>query len=82
MKAAQLLLMVVIAVQLFAQSPCNTSGPIPFEDHGKWGYLSANGIVIPPRFDSTGPFTADGAIACIANRCGLLDKNGSFTNPT
>ena len=78
MKAAPLLFPIVIAVHLFAQSPCNTPGPIPFEDHGKWGYLSANGIVIPPRFDFAGPFTAEGAIACVANQCGLLGKDGSF----
>jgi WG containing repeat len=82
MKAASLLLPIVIAVHLFAQSPCNTSGPIPFEDHGKWGYLSANGIVISPRFDLAGPFTAEGAIVCVGSQCGLLDKNGSFRTPT
>jgi hypothetical protein len=57
-------------------------GPIPFEDHGKWGYLSADWTVIPPRFDVAGPFAADGAIACIANLCGLIDRNGSFLTPT
>ncbi len=82
MKTALLLLPIVIAVHLFAQSPCDTSGPIPFEDHGKWGYLSANGIVIPAQFDLAEPFTAEGAIACIANQCGLLRKDGSFIPPT
>jgi hypothetical protein len=32
--------------------------------------------------DLAGPFTTEGAIACIADRCGLLDKNGSFITPT
>lgn len=82
MKAALLLLPIVLAVHLVAQSPCNTSGPIPFQDHSKWGYLSANGIVIPPRFDLAGPFTADGAIACVVNQCGLLGKDGSFITAT
>jgi hypothetical protein len=31
--------------------------------------------------DLAGPFTTEGAIACIADRCGLLDKNGSFITP-
>jgi WG containing repeat len=77
-----ILLPIVIGLRLFAQSPCNTSGPFPFEDQGKWGYLSANGIVIPPRFDLAGTFTADGAIACVANQCGLLGRDGSFVTTT
>jgi hypothetical protein len=82
MKASTLLLLVVIRVPVFAQSPCDTSGPIPYKDHEKWGYLSANGIAIPPQFDSAGPFTTDGAVACVGDQCGLIDKNGSFTAPT
>lgn len=35
-----------MALHLFSQSPCETPGPIPFQDHGKWGYLSGKGIVI------------------------------------
>lgn len=80
---APLLLSLSLTVHLFAQSPCDPSaGPIPFQDHLKWGYIGAHGIVIPARFDSAGPFTADGAIACAANECGLLEKNGSFLQPT
>jgi hypothetical protein len=82
MKAAPLLLPIVVAVHLFAQSPCETSGPIPFRDHGKWGYVSAKGIVIPPRFDLAGLFTAEGAIACVANQCGLVDRTGLFVAPS
>jgi hypothetical protein len=82
MKAASLLLPIVIAVGLFAQSPRDSSGPIPFEDHGKWGYISANGIVIPPRFDLAAPFSGEGAIACVADQCGVLGQNGSFVSPT
>lgn len=82
MKAAPLLLPILVAVHLFAQSPCDTSGPIPFRDHGKWGYVSGKGIVIPPRFDSAGLFTGEGAIACVADQCGLVDRTGSFLAPT
>jgi len=82
MKAWSLLLPIVIGLHVFAQTPCNTSGPVPFEDHEKWGYLSARGIVIPARFDLAGLFTADGAIACVANQCGLLGRDGSFVAPT
>jgi hypothetical protein len=82
MKAATFLVPIVITVHVLAQSPCDTLGPTPFKDHGKWGYLSSNGTVIPPRFDLAGPFTTEGAIACVADQCGLLDKNGSFITPT
>ena len=75
-------LQMCLGLLVFGQSPCETPGPIPFQGQGKWGYLSGNGIVIAPRFDFAGPFTADGAIACAANECGLLDKNGSFLPPT
>lgn len=76
------LLLVCSALTAFSQSPCETPGPVPFQDHGKWGYLSHAGIVVAARFDSAGPFTADGAIACAVNECGRLDKNGSFLPPT
>lgn len=66
----------------FSQSPCETPGPIPFQDHGKWGYLSGDGIVIAARFDFVGPFTADGAVACESTQCGLIDKNGKFVSAT
>lgn len=66
----------------FSQSPCETPGPIPFQDHGKWGYLSGEGIVIPARFDFAGPFTAEGAVACDSTQCGLIDKNGKFITRT
>ncbi len=52
------------------------------EDHGKCGYLSAQGIVISARFDVAGQFTADGAVACIGQQCGLIDTSGSFNAPT
>ena len=44
--------------------------------------ISTNGTLIPPGFDLAGPFTTEGAIACIADQCGLLDKNSSFITPT
>jgi hypothetical protein len=75
-------LQMCLGLFLFGQSPCETPGPIPFQAEGKWGYLERNGIVIAPRFDFAGPFTAEGAIACAANECGRLDKNGSFLPPT
>jgi hypothetical protein len=81
MKSA-LLLPVVLAISVFAQSPCDTSGPIPFQDHGQWGYISAKGIAIPARFDSAGSFTSDGAIACLSDQCGLLAQDGSFVGST
>ena len=76
------LLPFVIAIAVFAQSPCNTSSPVPFQDHGKSGYISAKGIVIPPKFDFALPFTSDGAIACLSEQCGLLSENGSFVGQT
>jgi hypothetical protein len=71
-----------LAVPLFSQSPCETPGPIPFQDHDKWGYVSGAGIVVAPRFDLAGPFTTDGAVACAATECGRVDTNGSFLPPT
>src|SRR5271169_3858588 len=53
-----------MSLPVCAQSPCEASGPIPFQDHCKWGYLSEDGIVIAAGFDFAGPFTADGAVAC------------------
>jgi hypothetical protein len=76
------LLQVCLALPAFSQSPCETPGPIPFQDHGKWGYLSGAGIVVAAQFDFVGPFTADGAVACDSTRCGLIDKNGKFISPT
>ena len=80
--ASLALLHACLVLPVFSQSPCETSGPIHFQDHDKSGYLSDVGIVIPARFDIAGSFTADGAIACAANECGLLGKNGSFRLPT
>jgi hypothetical protein len=82
MKTALFLLSMLLPVRLFAQTPCEVSGPIPFEDHGKWGYVSPDGIVVPARFDYAGPFTGDGAIACVANECGLVGGDGSFITAT
>jgi len=76
------LLQLCLVLPVFSQSPCETPGPIPFQDHGKWGYLSGVGIVIAARFDFAGPFTADGAVVCDSARCGLIDKNGNFISPT
>jgi hypothetical protein len=81
-KTALFFLSALLPACCFAQSPCETSAPIPFEDHGKWGYISPDGIIISPHFDYAGPFTGDGAIACVANQCGLLGKAGSFIAPT
>ena len=80
--SALALLNACLALPVLSQSPCETPGPIPFQDRGKWGYLSAEGIVIPARFDFAGFFTTEGAIACAGNECGLLAKNGSFLLPT
>ena len=72
----------VIAVHLFAQSPCDHSGPIPFEATASGVIYRRMGVVIPAQFDLAEPFTAEGAIACLANQCGLLGKDGSFITPT
>ncbi len=82
MKTALFLLTMLLQLRVFAQSPCETSGPIPFKDHGKWGYISPGGIVIPAHFDYAGLFTLDGAIACVANECGLVGQNRSFITST
>lgn len=71
-----------LVLPVFSQSPCGTPGPIPFQDHGKWGYLSGAGIAIAARFDFAGPFTADGAVVCDSTQCGLIDRNGKFIPPT
>ncbi len=82
MKTALFLLSMLLPVRFFAQSPCDGSGPMPFEDHGKWGYVSPDGIVIPAHFDYAGLFKGDGPIACVANECGLVGKDGLFIPPT
>jgi len=83
MKAAFVPLVVAMAAHLFAQSPCGEAiGPIPFQERGKWGYLSDKGVVIPPRFQIAGPFYSEGAIACADGQCGLIDRTGSFSTPT
>jgi hypothetical protein len=76
------LLQVCLVLPVLSQSPCESPGPIPFQDHGKWGYLSGAGIVIAARFDFAGPFTADGAVVCDSAHCGLIDKNGKFISRT
>jgi hypothetical protein len=76
------LLQVCLVLPALSQSPCETPGPIPFQDQGKWGYLSGAGIVIAARFDFAGPFTADGAVVCDSADCGLIDKNGKFISRT
>jgi hypothetical protein len=81
-RLALALLQMCLALPVFGQSPCETPGPIPFQDHGKWGYLSGAEIVIAARFDFAGPFTADGAVVCDSAQCGLIDKNGKFISPT
>jgi hypothetical protein len=80
MKATGILLAVVIASRLFAQSPCDISAPIPFNEHGKWGYVSEKGILIPPRFDVAGPFSDDTALVCVADTCSFINKTGSSTS--
>src|SRR5271157_1369281 len=82
MKAAFVPLLVARAAHLFAQSSCEAFGPIPFQELGKWGYLSEKGVVIPPRFEVAGPFYSEGAIACADGQCGLIDRTGSFITPT
>jgi WG containing repeat len=81
MKTASLMLSLCLSLHVSAQSPCETPGPIPFQDHGKWGYLSGDGIAIAARFDFAGPFTEDGAVACDSTECGLIDKNGKCIAP-
>jgi hypothetical protein len=76
------LLLPFAAIALFAQSPCDSSGPIPFRDHDKSRYISAKGIVIPAQFDFAAPFTSEGAIACLSAQCGLISQNGSFIGQT
>lgn len=73
----------LITINLLAEAnwTCDTSGPIPFKEGEKWGYLSGEGIVIPPRFDLANRFTKDGAIVCVAKRCGVIDKTGAFRTP-
>ena len=76
MKAILFALAMLTTVSLFPQSPCETAGPIPFQEHSKWGYLSEKGVVIPPRFDIAGQFSSEGAIACANGQCGVIDKTG------
>ena len=71
-----------MSLPVYAQSQCETPGHIPLPDHGKWGYLSEDGIVIAAGFDFAGPFTADGAVACDPTQCGLIDTSGKFISPT
>jgi hypothetical protein len=75
---ATLAILALVAVRLCAQSPCDTPGPIPFSEMGKWGYASGGGVVIPPSFEVALPFTAEGAVACHEERCGLINSSGSF----
>ena len=63
-------LQLCLALAAFSQSPCETPGLSPFQDHSKWGYLSGTGIVVAARFDFAGLFTSDCAIACAANEGG------------
>jgi serine/threonine-protein kinase len=78
MKAVLHFFLLMLTARLYAQSPCETSGPIPFEENGKWGYVSASGVAISPRFDLAGLFSSEGAVVCLADRCGLIDTSGSF----
>jgi hypothetical protein len=84
MKLARVVVVTVTASSLagaFAQTPCDSSGPIPFQDHGKWGYISPKGIVIPATFDSAGQFRDGSAIACWPDRCGIINAAGVLTAP-
>lgn len=82
MKAILFPLIMLTTVSLFPQSPCETAGPIPFQEHNKWGYLSDKGIVVPPRFDVAGMFSSEGAIACLDTQCGMIDTSGRFITQT
>jgi hypothetical protein len=81
MKLAPFILSLCMSLSVFAQSPCATAGPVPIQDHGKWGYLSEDGVVVPAHFDYAGPFTGDGAIASVANECGLVGSERFIHNP-
>lgn len=82
MKTVFLAFIMLTSFALFPQSPCDTNGPIPFTENGKWGYLSEKGVVIPALFDLATPFSTDGAIACAKGLCGLIDRSGGFITPT
>jgi hypothetical protein len=77
-----LTLVLTLMSQLFAQTPCETIAPVPFNESGKWGYLSDKGVVIAPKFDLATAFTADGAIACAGEVCGRVTRAGQFLPPT
>jgi hypothetical protein len=82
-RSALLLILCFVAIDVLAETnwTCDTPGPIPFKENGKWGYLSDQGIVISPKFDIASRFTKDGAVACIENSCGLISKTGVFITP-
>ncbi len=75
-------LALILVSQLFAQTPCESIGPVPFQQNGKWGYLTDEGVVIALQFDIATPFTADGAIACAGKICGRINTMGEFLPPT
>jgi WG containing repeat len=60
---------------------CSSGTPMPFVSNGKTGYLTSSGITIPPVFDSGGRFFGNTAVACVAGKCGSIDRNGVFVSP-
>lgn len=46
---------------------------------GKWGYYSsANELIIPHKFDVAYRFIKEYAVAVVANKYGMIDKQGNF----
>ena len=82
MRMRYLILALMLTPQLSAQTPCDTIDPVRYQENGKWGYLSANGVVIAPKFDVATAFTPDGAIACAGDVCGRISSSGEFLPPT
>lgn len=83
MKASLFAIIIFLPIQSLAQSPCGEMrGPIPFTEHGKVGYVSDKGVVIPPSFDNAGVFNSETAIACVGAQCGFINKSGTFIAPT
>ena len=83
MKSTVITLLLLMPIYALTQSPCgSTRPPIPFNENGKWGYLTDKGVVISPRFDTAGMFNSEGAIACVGSQCGVIDKSGMFLAPT
>lgn len=60
---------------------CDSGTPIPFEIGGAWGYITASGIAIPPKFRTATPFSEGIATVCLSDGCGLIDLEGRLLTP-